>query len=106
MTQDFDPNAPLIGQDGLEYEDLAAYLEGRPIECGRNEEISRIPYGSGWRAAVARAYRHIARNGDFYVSDVHAYPQNFGAFAAGSGPARAGAASPVQAQADPVHAAD
>lgn len=101
-----DPNAPLIGQDGLEYEDLAAYLEGRPIDCLRNEEISRLPYGSGWRAAVANTYRHISRSGNFYVSNEHTYPQNFGAFAAGSSPTRARPPRPVQAQADPVHAAD
>lgn len=103
MTLKIDPNAPLIGQDGLEYEDFAAYLEGRPINCWRNGEISRIPYGSGWRAAVARTYRYYSRTSDFYSSERHAYPQNFGAFAAGSSPARAGASSPVQAQADPVY---
>lgn len=36
---DFDPQAPCIGSDGLEYEDLAARIEGRPAECWRNSHI-------------------------------------------------------------------
>jgi hypothetical protein len=35
----FDPDAPFIAKDGLEYEDLAAYILGRPTDCWRNRRI-------------------------------------------------------------------
>lgn len=35
----FDPDAPFIAQDGLEYEDLAAYILGKPVDCWRNRTI-------------------------------------------------------------------
>ena len=34
-----DPQAPFIASDGLEYEDLAACILGRPLGCPRNEHI-------------------------------------------------------------------
>ena len=36
---DFDPQAPFVAQDGLEYEDLAAKILGNPIDSWRNAEI-------------------------------------------------------------------
>lgn len=36
---DFDPTQPLVGRDGLEYEDFADYLAGKPAICWRNERI-------------------------------------------------------------------
>jgi hypothetical protein len=36
---DFDPQAPCIGQDGLEYEDFAQLILGEPKDCWRNKHI-------------------------------------------------------------------
>ncbi len=36
---DKDPQAPFVVQDGLEYEDLAAFLVNDPIDSWRNTEI-------------------------------------------------------------------
>lgn len=38
-AETFDPQAPFIAQDGLEYEDLAAYICGTPAHCARNNYI-------------------------------------------------------------------
>ena len=37
----FDPQAPCIGSDGLEYEDFAQRILGIPRVCFRNEQIRR-----------------------------------------------------------------
>lgn len=34
-----DPYAPFIAEDGLEYEDFAAYILQTPLGCARNEHI-------------------------------------------------------------------
>lgn len=34
-----DPFAPFIAEDGLEYEDFAAYILQTPLGCARNEHI-------------------------------------------------------------------
>lgn len=39
QSQALDPEAPFIAQDGLEYEDLAAYILGKPATCWRNTAI-------------------------------------------------------------------
>jgi len=49
MDPTIDVHAPLIGQDGLEYLNFAAYLEGRPIDCRRNTVI-RQKRAEGWSA--------------------------------------------------------
>lgn len=38
----FDPKAPFIGSDGLEYEDFAARLVGKPADCWRNAHIEDL----------------------------------------------------------------
>ena len=38
----FNPQAPLIGRDGYEYEDAADCLAGKPAQCFRNEAIKRF----------------------------------------------------------------
>ncbi len=39
MNGTYDPQAPFIASDGLEYEDLAAFILGTPLGCNRNEYI-------------------------------------------------------------------
>lgn len=38
-TSTFNPLMPCIGSDGLEYEDFAARIEGRPKDCWRNNHV-------------------------------------------------------------------
>lgn len=38
-SHDFDPHAPFIAEDGLEYEDLAAKILDCPLDSWRNTEI-------------------------------------------------------------------
>lgn len=38
-SHDFDPHAPFIAEDGLEYEDLAAKILDQPLDSWRNVEI-------------------------------------------------------------------
>lgn len=124
MTQDFDPNAPLIGQDGLEYKDLAAYLQGQPAGTTRNGNV--IHYRAyGYREDAVRAYWEAFDDGDGArllgpspefgerhgrgIAAAHAtggFGPQFRWKPPSSSAARAGAAGPVQAQADTVHAAD
>lgn len=37
-----DPHAPLVAEDGLEYDDLADKILGRPSVCERNGQINRF----------------------------------------------------------------
>lgn len=38
----FDPSAPLLGEDGLEYEDFGDWLCRKPAQCQRNTHIQRF----------------------------------------------------------------
>ncbi len=42
MNEARDPDASFIAQDGLDYEDLAAYLLGQPFPCNRNTYIQAL----------------------------------------------------------------
>lgn len=119
----FDPHQPLVGEDGLEYEDLAALLCARPIPCARNDAIQSLrahPHPGSWEEKVAWQYRYQNRDGcsrhgssDPYTGHWR-YPQLPWTFARyvtddvtySPGPARAGYAGAGQAPADPVHPAD
>jgi hypothetical protein len=41
-TPSFDPSSPLLGKDGLEYEDFGDWLCRKPAQCQRNDHIQRF----------------------------------------------------------------
>jgi hypothetical protein len=51
-ANEYDPHAAFIAKDGLEYQDLAAYLEGTPVECFRNRRIQEHRARGGSEAAI------------------------------------------------------
>lgn len=61
-----------IIKDGFEYEDLAALLQGNPIECWRNLQVARIKHATTngvWTEQeccdrIAKLYAHFDRKGD------------------------------------------
>jgi hypothetical protein len=61
-TDGFDPQAPFVAEDGLEYEDFAHWLKGVPVHCARNQAIriqEEVVYegrDERWRAYVRRQY--------------------------------------------------
>lgn len=62
---DFDPQAPFIAQDGLEYEDLAAKILGNPIDSWRNAEILTRRASGHDEASIRRWIK--AYDGDDYI---------------------------------------
>lgn len=66
----FDPQAPLIGPDGLEYACFADFLIGKEVVCPRNEAIKvRKAFGEGpWRDFAREQYRNFGRSGHPYVA--------------------------------------
>lgn len=120
-TKDFDPRQRLVGEaDGLEYASLADLIRGEPVNCARNEVIASLREHSHvqaglwtWKEAVFNQYDCQDRNGDLYAArsnpnDRRHLPQGIEFFeprdpgsSAGDGGPR-----PLQAPADPVHAAD
>lgn len=119
--QAFDPSKPLVGDDGLEYEDLGDYVLGKPVACARNDVIASLKVRPSvirgdinWREAVYNQYIWQNREGQQYAASyvnsetVRArLPQRLDLFAPSPGsPEGAGQPGAVQAPADPVHAAD
>jgi hypothetical protein len=111
----FDPHSALVGEDGLEYEDLAALIAGRPIPCARNEVIQTLrahPHPGSWEEKVAWQYDYQSRDGHHRAHGGRwTYPQlpvRFSQYIAAypGGPEGAGRAGVGEAPADPVHAAD
>jgi hypothetical protein len=51
-ASEFDPHASFIAEDGLEYENLAEYICGRPVDCWRNRTIQNWRQGGRSEAAV------------------------------------------------------
>lgn len=62
---DFDPQAPFVAQDGLEYEDLAAKILGNPIDSWRNAEILTRRASGHDEASIRRWIK--AYDGDDYI---------------------------------------
>jgi hypothetical protein len=48
----FDVDAPFIAEDGLEYEDLAAYITQQPADCWRNRAIQEFRSAGRSEAAI------------------------------------------------------
>lgn len=92
MAKELDPDAPLVGEDGLEYANFADYLCGKPVNCRRNDEIRGLraevrrwrkaacsaavagflerfdPQSEeAWGRLVVSYYRYRNRNSDHYV---------------------------------------
>ncbi len=119
MPKEFDPHSRCIGEaDGLEYNSLADLIIGNPVNCKRNWSVSRLhesgahPKGSAsWKHYVWNHYTGYGRNLDAYAatSDAAALARRLPQGAEFFDPCRpegAGSSHPVQAPADPVHAAD
>lgn len=94
----FDPSRPIVGEDGLEYEDLGDLLLGRPVNCARNDVIRSLEarfglqtegqapdpartYFKSWEEAVVAQYLYQNRYGESRTggssgaSHTWAYPQ-------------------------------
>lgn len=52
LNDPLDPLKPFIAEDGLEYEDLAAYICGQPIDCWRNRTIQSFREGGRSEEAI------------------------------------------------------
>jgi hypothetical protein len=48
----FDPRKPFVAEDLYEYEDLAAYLQGKPKDSPRNTHVKRLSHTKRSRAFI------------------------------------------------------
>lgn len=77
MRQDLDPTKPIVGEDGLEYENLGSLIFGFPADCWRNDLVKEFgPQG----VDIWKLYHERSRDGARFTPTGLVLPQGLDAF--------------------------
>ena len=68
----FDPRKPFVAEDLYEYEDLAAYLQGKPKDSPRNRKVARL-FEQGRSRAFTKTYVEAFYTLARAFTDAHAH---------------------------------